>query len=130
MPLCGWRGFISLVQESPIHQFYAQTSEHATPQEVAGITTTSGICSFSLKVCSAALSFLYDGTKTAVTHGCCKMNYSGKHLDFVLFIEKCHNIQPKVLRGYFREHLSQNIAGRIASDRRWERVITCFLFFL
>jgi len=58
------------------------------------------------------------GTKTAVMRGCSIMNYSGLHLDFVLFIKKCHNVQLKVLRGYFKEQLSQNIAVYIASDRK------------
>lgn len=30
-----------------------------------------------------------------------KINYSNKHLDFVLFIKKCHDAQPKGFKGLF-----------------------------
>lgn len=41
-----------------------------------------------------------------------KINYSSKHLDFVLFIKKCHDAQPKGFKGLFLgSTCPQNIAG-------------------
>lgn len=43
-----------------------------------------------------------------------KINYSSKHLDFVLFIKKCHDAQPKGFKGLFLGSTRpQNIAGAV-----------------
>lgn len=61
-------------------------------------------------------------------HDCSEMNYSSKHLDFVLFIKKCHDAQPKGFKRLFLgSTCPKTLRGALNLMGGRESVFTCYL---